>query len=139
MSFRISLPVRFQDCDPAGIAYFPRLLALVDAAIEDWTAATLGLDRQALHAKMHLGLPTVKLETDFLSPAGLGQILDFDVKVSELGTTSVTLDVTTSIAGQTCLETRLVQVLMDLETHRPVPWPASWRDSLRPLTQEFIP
>jgi 4-hydroxybenzoyl-CoA thioesterase len=137
MSFQVDLPVRFADCDPAGIAYFPRLLALVDAAVEDWTAAALGVDRQHLHQGMRLGLPTVTLETSFLSPARLGDRLAFDVRPIRLGTTSLTLDVRAANAGRPCLEARLVQVLTDLQGMRPSPWPEGWRARLSPSLEEM--
>ncbi len=137
MTFRGSLPVRFADCDPAGIAYFPRLLALVDAAVEDWTAHALGVDRQGLHIGMRLGLPTVTLETEFMSPARLGDRLDIAVRVTRLGTSSLALAVTASIVGRPCLEARLVQVLTNLETMRPAPWPESWRARICPINEEI--
>lgn len=136
MTFRVAIPVRFADCDPAGIAYFPRLLALVDAAVEDWTAQAVGVDRQRLHAGMRLGLPTVTLEADFQAPARLGDRLDMEVRVSRLGTTSVALVVIAAIAGRACLEARLVQVLTNLDTMRPLPWPAGWRTMLAKLSEE---
>lgn len=137
MTFRVSLPVRFADCDPAGIAYFPRLLALVDAAVEDWTAQALGVDRQRLHAGMRLGLPTVTLETEFLAPARLGDRLAFDVRVTRVGTTSLALAVSAAIDDRICLEARLVQVLTHLDTMRPSPWPESWRARICPLSEEI--
>lgn len=127
MSFSLTLPVRFADCDPAGIAYFPRLLALVDAAIEDWTEATLGHSRGTLHLDRRIGLPTVQLETGFLAPARLGDRLRLDVAVQNLGTTSLSLLVSGRVAARLCLEARLVQVLTDLGSMRPMPWPPAWR------------
>lgn len=136
MSFAASFPIRFADCDPAGIAYFPRLLMLVDAAIEDWTAATLGIDRRAIHLDRRLGLPTVTLETEFARPARLGDRLTLAVRVDRLGTSSITLAVSGSIGGTACLGARLVQVLTDLDTMRPTPWPNAWRAALSPEPQE---
>jgi 4-hydroxybenzoyl-CoA thioesterase len=137
MSFYISLPVRFADCDPAGIAYFPRLLALVDAAVEDWTADALGIDRQGLHQGMRLGLPTVTLETEFLAPARLGDTLRFEVEVRRLGNTSLVLTVKAATADRACLDARLVQVLTNLDTMRPTPWPEAWRTRICPLSEEI--
>ena len=31
MSYRRTIPVEFNHCDPAGIVYFPRYLAIFDA------------------------------------------------------------------------------------------------------------
>ncbi len=131
MSFAVQLPVRFADCDPAGIAYYPRLLALADAAVEDWTAATLGLGRAELHHERRLGLPTVKLESSFHTPARLGDRLSFQVTVEALGTSSVTLAIVVDVAGTRCLDARLVQVLTDLARMAAVPWPANWRAALQ--------
>jgi len=130
MSFTVSLPVRFADCDPAGIAYFPRLLALLDAAIEDWTAATLAVDRSVMHGARRLGLPTVRLETDFHAPARLGTTLEWEVCIDRVGQTSVALVVVARHGNLAFLTARLVQVLTCLDTMRPKPWPADWRDRL---------
>ncbi len=139
MTFAVTLPVRFADCDPAGIAYFPRLLALVDAAIEDWTAATLGIDRRAFHLDRRLGLPTVSLETRFRAPARLGDRLRLTVAVEAIGHSSIRLAVTADVAGTTCLETRLVQVLTDLDSMQSRPWPAAWRAALDRHLPETVP
>lgn len=139
MSFAVTLPVRFADCDPAGIGYFPRLLALVDAAIEDWTEATLGQTRRTLHVDRRIGLPTVQLETGFLSAVQLGDALRLEVAVQQLGTSSLTLHVTGSVGDRLCLDARLVQVLTDLETMRPLPWPSAWRTMIVTGQQENCP
>jgi 4-hydroxybenzoyl-CoA thioesterase len=131
MSFVAALPVRFQDCDPAGIAYFPRLLALVDAAIEDWTADALGTSRAEMHLEMGLGLPTVDLRTRFRAPARLGDVLELAVTVAALGRTSLTLAVTSP-----ALDARLVLVLTDLAAMRATAWadaPRNWRARLETL------
>lgn len=133
MSFVVALPVRFADCDPAGIGYFPRLLALVDAAVEDWTAAVLGADRAELHQGRRLGLPTVSLQTAFRAAVRLGDRLELEVQVERVGRSSITLLVCGRVAQRLCLEARLVQVLTDLETMRPSPWPDAWRAALQPV------
>lgn len=122
--------VRFGDCDPAGIAYFPRLLALVDNAIEDWLEATLGLDRAALHLDGGFGLPTVELRVGFMAPCRLGETLAVAVDVVALGTTSMTLGVAATVAGAIRFEARLVQVLTELPAATPRAWPADWRARL---------
>lgn len=130
MSFRTTLPLRFAHCDHAGIAYYPRLLELVDAAIEDWTAATLGLDRAAMHGERGLGLPTVELRTRFERPCRLGEMLDLDVAVRAVGGSSVELGVTASVKGSPRFTAELTQVLMRLDTAAAEPWPEGWRARL---------
>jgi 4-hydroxybenzoyl-CoA thioesterase len=125
------LPVRFRDCDPAGIAYFPALLALVDAAVEDWTPAAAGSSRAEMHGAPRRGLPTVDLRVTFTAPCRLGEVLDFDVRVLALGDSSVTLNVVVTCAGAQRFGATLVQVLIDLDTGRPVAWPADASARLR--------
>lgn len=130
MSFVFSAPVRFGHCDPAGIAYFPRLFELVDEAIEDWTAAAVGISRAEMHGPMRLGLPTVDLKAGFTAPCRLGEMLDIDVEATAVGTTSIDLCASASVAGARRFTVRLRQVLMNLDTARPVPWPDDWRARL---------
>lgn len=130
MTFSTVLPIRFGDCDFAGIAYYPRLLALVDAAIEDWTLATIGVDRATMHGRDRYGLPTVRLTTSFAQPCRLGEEVTFAVRTSALGNSSITLDVSATVAGAPRFTAQLVQVLIDIDGARKVAWPTEWRHRL---------
>jgi 4-hydroxybenzoyl-CoA thioesterase len=134
--FRLSVPLRFAHCDPAGIAYYPRLLELCDAAIEDWTVAALGISRRTMHFDLKLGLPTVDLHAIFSRPSRLGDPLDIDVAVARLGNASIDLDVAVSSGGEPRFSIRFTQVLTALETMRARKWPAEWRDRLTPLAEK---
>lgn len=127
------LPIRFRDCDPAGIAYFPALLALADAAVEDWTPAATGWTRADMHGRLRLGLPTADLRVAFTAPCRLGEELDFSVAPTALGRSSVTLAVEARHDGAPRFAATLAQVLIDLDSGRPVPWPADVRARLEPL------
>lgn len=130
MTFRATYKLRFAHCDPAGIAYYPRLLELVDAAIEDWTPAALGLDRRQMHLELGLGLPTVELRTRFVAPCRLGELLDFDVSVLRVGTSSVDLAVAVSCGGEARFAADLTQVLIAIDRTASLPWPAPMRARL---------
>lgn len=119
--------VRFGDCDTAGIAYFPRLLALVDNAIEDWMAATVGVDRASLLLRYGLGQPTVDLRIGFTRPCRLGETLDIAVAPAALGRSSISLAVTASVAGEPRFSGTLIQVLTTLASAAAAPWPSDWR------------
>ena len=41
--FTLLRPVRFADCDPAGIVFFPRLLEMVNDLIENWFECGLAM------------------------------------------------------------------------------------------------
>ena len=130
-AFRVSYPLRFSHCDPAGIAYYPRLLELCDAAIEDWTASVLGVPRRILHLEMSRALPTVDLRASFFAPCRLGDLLDIDVAIEAIGRTSLDLSAAVSSEGEKRFGARYTQVLMNMTDSRPVPWPDDWRMRLR--------
>ena len=131
MSFTLVLPVRFADCDFAGIGYYPRLLALIDAAIEDWSQEVLGVDRAAMRTRDHRGLPTVSLTVDFETPCRLGEQLALSVNVTKLGVSSISLGVSAQVDGAPRFSASLVQVLLDTETGRATHWPDHWRVQLQ--------
>ncbi len=130
MPFAVTLPVRFGDCDAAGIGYYPRLLALVDAGVEDWTAATLGIDRATLHGEQRRGLPTITLATEFKVACRLGELLTLGVRLKRVGTSSIELDVAATVDGAPRFTVALVQALIDTSTGRAVAWPKAWRERL---------
>lgn len=128
--FRTTLPLRFAHCDPAGIAYYPRYFELCDAAIEDWTAAVLGISRREMHVDRGLGLPTVTLTADFAVPSRLGDMLDFTVTVTRVGRSSVDLNVDIDCAGERRFSVRYTQVLTDLAEGTSRPWPPELHERL---------
>lgn len=125
--FRLTLPLRFAHCDPAGIAYYPRLLELCDGVIEDWTAAVIGVDRRAMHFDMGLGMPTVDLAADFAAMSRLGDPLDFALGVERLGRSSIDLRMKVGCRGERRFGVRYAQVLVRFDTGRAEPWPEDWR------------
>lgn len=121
--FRVSYPLRFAHCDPAGIAYYPRYFELCDAAIEDWTAEVLGVSRREMHLERRLGLPTVDLKASFTAPSRLGDMLDIIVAVERVGRSSVDLALAIYCKGETRFAVGYTQVLTNLDESRAVPWP----------------
>jgi 4-hydroxybenzoyl-CoA thioesterase len=128
--FRESYPLRFAHCDPAGIAYYPRYFEICDAAIEDWTEVALGVSRAEMHMKRRLALPTVALEATFSAPGRLGDVLDISVAVEDVGRTSVRLAVDVATADEPRFKIKYAQVLVSMDTGRPVPWPQAWQERL---------
>lgn len=127
MTFRRTYPLRFAHCDPAGIAYYPKLFELCDAAIEDWSADVLGVPRRVMHLELDLALPTVTLEAEFNAVSRLGDLLDIALDVTALGTASINLRAEVSCAGERRFAIRYRQVLMRMQTNAAEPWPAEWR------------
>jgi len=84
------MKVCFGDIDNAGIVYYPRFVHYFHLALEEFFSAELGLDYATLVRNHCLGFPTVRLETDFKKRLRYGDCLAVEVRITNLGDTSVT-------------------------------------------------
>lgn len=125
--FTMRQRLRFSDCDPAGIAYYPRYLALCDGVIEEWTEAVVGVSRLKLHFELDWGLPTVSLQANFTAVSRLGDQLDFALSVTELGRSSIGLAMDVACGGERRFDVAYKQVLVDMKSMKAIPWPDDWR------------
>ena len=57
--------IRFSDCDPAAIVFYPQYFVMFNALLEDWVDHGLGIGFRRLLLERRIGLPTVRLEADF--------------------------------------------------------------------------
>jgi 4-hydroxybenzoyl-CoA thioesterase len=126
--FSLNIPIRFGDCDPAGIVFYPRYFEMFNSVVEDWCAAGLGVDFRTLHMDRGLGLPTVHIETDFIAPSRLGDMLRAELAVQRIGGASVAVAITLrGAAGEERVRSKLVLALMDLKTGRALKIPDDLR------------
>jgi 4-hydroxybenzoyl-CoA thioesterase len=92
-AYRTEILVRFGDCDPAGIVFYPRYLEIFNNLVEDWCRDELQFSFPSIINERGWGLPTVRLEADFVAPSSFGDLLIAELGVRALGRSSVTLDV----------------------------------------------
>lgn len=130
--FETTRTLRFGDCDPAGIAYFPSYFHFLNGVTEEWWAA-LGFPWRELIQKRRLGLPTVQLDTRFLAPGFMGDSLLFALEIAALGSRSLTLE--HSVFREETLLWRATQVVVatSLDTHQSIAWP----DDIQAALQSF--
>ena len=122
MSHRYIFPVRFAHCDPAGIGYFPRLLEMLDGAVEDFMTEVTGADRAQTHLRERLGIPTIDLQVQFAHPCRLGEMLTFEIVPIKFGQTSLTLNTDVTVSGAPRFSVQQTVVQMNVDTARPHPW-----------------
>lgn len=128
--FTMRQRLRFADCDPAGIAYYPRYLELCDGVIEEWTEQVVGVSRLKLHFELDWGLPTVLLEADFSTMSRLGDHLDFALLADKIGRSSIALRIEATCSGERRFGVRYKQVLVDMKAGTATPWPDDWRANI---------
>lgn len=130
MSFVLQLPVRFAHVDAAGIVFYPRYFEMLNAAVEEWFAARTGVSFADLHITRRHGVPTVTLESRFVAPSRLGDVLDVEIAVKKLGRSSCDLEYRITSGGADRVIASAVLVYIDLDTGQAEPWPDDLRAGL---------
>ena len=132
MIFETSRIVRFADCDPAGIVFFPRYLEMANSFVEAWFDDGLKIPYAELIGMRRTGLPTVRLEVDFTAVSRHGETLTMRLAVEKLGRSSLTLRHEFLGAGELRLKARQVLVCTSLVTHKAQPLPEDVRRAIEP-------
>jgi 4-hydroxybenzoyl-CoA thioesterase len=127
-------PVRFADCDPAGIVFFPRFLEMVNDLVEDWFAQGLGMPFSEFHMARGYGVPVVNTKVDFLKACRLGEPLSLELGIESLGGSSMVLAIRGHVGGDERLRLRHKVVIVSLAARRAVAIP----DELRLRMERFV-
>lgn len=139
MRFVSQRQVRFADCDPAGIVFFPQYLVMLNTLHEQWFDEGLLVPYAGLIGKRRTGMPTVRLEVDFTAVSRHGDLLRQELAVARLGRSSVTLLIEFHSGDELRMRARQVQVCTDLNTHRPQGLPDDVRSAMQPYVEETNP
>jgi 4-hydroxybenzoyl-CoA thioesterase len=135
MGYRTTIDVRFGDCDPAGIVYYPVLYHYCHVAFELAWADALGVPYHFLVADRRLGFPTVHVVTGFERPARYGDRVVFDVSVPRIGVSSVDFRFEGSVSEDTILCSVHTKVCTDLTTLESTPIPGDLRSAIEGLVR----
>jgi len=128
--YRSRIQVRFAHCDLAGIVFYPRYIEMFNNLVEDW-CGDIGIPFAEIRGGRGLGLPVVHVEADFAAPSRTGEILSATLEVRHVGTSSLKLEIVfQGPDGVERVRGRLVVVLVDVASGRPVPIPAGVRGKL---------
>jgi 4-hydroxybenzoyl-CoA thioesterase len=130
--FRRARMIRFSDCDPAGIVFYPQYFVMLNGLVEDWVGEGLGVDYHALIGERRIGLPTVRLEADFRAVSRMGDDVMLGLSVERLGSRSMTLVLRCFEPASGELRMQMTQVLVttSLESHRAVAVPEDIRAAI---------
>ncbi len=134
--FQRSHKVRFSQTDYAGIMFYPRYFEMLNAVVEDWFDDALGVSFSMLLDIHQLGSPLVGVDTQFMLPCRLGEILNFELAVKKVGASSVTLDVNTSCGSESRMQSVMTHVCVKRDISRAVPWPDDLRRRMLECLEE---
>jgi YbgC/YbaW family acyl-CoA thioester hydrolase len=127
------IKVRFGDCDPAGLVYYPVIFHYCHIAMEEFFAERCGMPYHRLMAEERIGFPTVNTKAEFFVPLVYGDEAEIEVSVARVGQSSLTLEYNIRRArenGVLCARSTNVHVSMDMDTRRPLPIPERLRSAL---------
>jgi 4-hydroxybenzoyl-CoA thioesterase len=129
MAYRTRIPVRFGDCDPAGIVYFPRFFNFFHGCFEDFFRDEAHIAYREVIMGERVGFPVVHLEADFKSPLRQGDLTEVELSVMKLGRTSITCRYRVFLADtqKLCGESRITVATVNLDTLVPLDIPAKYR------------
>ena len=133
-AYEAEIPVRFADCDAAGIVFYPRYLEMFNGLVENWFRDELRFSFTEIVTNRGWGLPTVHLEVDFVAPSRFDETLSATLTVRRVGTTSMSLEIV--LRGQDNLDRvrgKVVLVLIDRAKLRAIPWPSELRERILPF------
>jgi 4-hydroxybenzoyl-CoA thioesterase len=131
IEFRRERQIRFSDCDPAGIVFYPQYFVMLNGLVEDWVDDALGIGYRHLVIERRVGLPTVRLEADFRAVSHMGDRVVLSLAVERLGGRSITLKLRCAgVEDDTRLALRQVLVTTSLATHRAIDIPPDLRAAI---------
>ena len=128
--------ILFQHCDPAGIVFYPRYFEMINVTVESWFDEELDVSFSALHLERELAVPTVTIQSDFVAPSHLGDVLTMTLEVEKLGGSSMEIAVNASCADELRLRCKLTLVCVDKQTIRPIRWPEDIRNRVAEIMKE---
>jgi 4-hydroxybenzoyl-CoA thioesterase len=129
VAFTTTRPLRFGDCDPSGIAYFPSYLNILVGVLEDYFVA-LGFPWKTMMADRRIGVPTVRLDLTFSAPGFQGDELEFEIAVRRIGRSSLDLEHRVSANGGLLWSANHRVVATSLDTNQSLAWPDDIRAAL---------
>jgi len=123
--------IRFSECDPAGIVFYPQYFVMFNDVLEDWFSDELGVGFDALVVERRIGVPTVRLEVDFSAVSRMGDEVVLSLAIERLGRRSLTLALRCeSREGELRMAARQVLVTTSLDTHQAIDIPADIRAAI---------
>jgi 4-hydroxybenzoyl-CoA thioesterase len=130
--------IRFADCDPAGIVFYPQYFVMFNGLVEDWFNDELHVGYSDLVTVRRVGLPTVRLEAEFKAVSRLGDAVQLSLGVERLGSRSLTLRLQCTGehgADDVRMSLRQVIVTTSLESHKSIEIPTDLHDAVARFAQ----
>ncbi|MCE0968854.1 acyl-CoA thioesterase [Pseudomonas sp. NMI4491_12] len=124
--------IRFAECDPAGIVFYPQYFVMFNNLLEAWVDSLLpGVGFAGYIGELKFGMPSVRIEADFKSISKMGDDVTLSLEVVRLGSKSITLQLQcVAPDGEVRISVTQVLVTTSLVTHKAIEIPDVLRQAL---------
>ena len=131
--------VRFSEVDQAGVVFFAHYFVIAHTALEAFFAH-IGWSFADLFKAGEEGFPLVHAEADYKAPARLGDALTVRLTLSQLSTSSFTVNYEfLNAKGRPAAKVSTRHVWVKLDTFRKSPLPEKLKDQLKPYLDSDSP
>jgi acyl-CoA thioester hydrolase len=132
-AFTHELRVRFHECDPQGVVFYPNHFMYFDVVLTElWRAAFGGYGAMVGSG---VDVHVVRAALDFRAPARFDDALELSMEVVRFGTTSITSHCEERRAGELLVSGELVHVCVRTGSQEKLPVPERLRAGLAPWTR----
>src|SRR4051812_13753590 len=122
------LRVRYGECDPQGIVFNANYLLYFDVAFTELWRDAIGPWQKMNDAGFDAVVGSAALV--FRSPARFDDVLGIELRVEELGRSSINTSLRISRGGELCVEGALRHVVVSIDDYRPATMPDWMRSGL---------
>ena len=126
--FHHTLRVRFQECDPQNVVYFARYPEYYDISITELWRQALGGYQQMVDSGVDMVVAEQRVR--YLSPARFDDVIDVEIRIDRLGTTSMLSSYTITRDGEALVEGEFRHVFIAAATKAKAPIPDEVRSAL---------
>ena len=134
MTYQRLIQIEFNHCDPAGIVFYPRYFEMVNSVVENFFADVVGRSFAQMHLGQGNGVPTVRIEAEFVAPSRLGEKVLFTLEIVKLGGASAEFSIRALLGEEERMRLRLT--LVWIEGGRAAPWPDEMRARMVTFMEE---
>ncbi len=115
-----TLRIEWGDCDPAGIVFYPRYMAMFDHSTTLLIERVLGARKLALYETYRFdGYPMVANRARFLRPTRFGDDVVIETRFAAVGRSSFELEHTLTLDGELAVEGFETRVWVVRDPSRP--------------------
>jgi acyl-CoA thioesterase FadM len=135
MTFIKPYIIRLSHCDATGYVFYPNYFHIFNALVEDWFYEALEIPFHEFLMDRKLALATVKMDTTFLTPTRMGEVVDFWLTVTHIGRSSLRFTMGVDKEGEQRVRLNRVAVCVSQDTQRPVDLPEDLREKVTQFTR----